>query len=257
MLVKLITGDKAWSDFVNDAWRKSATLASNFSDVKEDESLSDEKMQGWSVKSPDGGTCCSVRVPREEGVGHPTGTCSVYMSTLIPCPCICAVYGRIRHELFKAHNLPPRWSLENHPLWRDAHRRLKIKLPLATESSNDKAHAAETELVTLKEGPPPPPIELSVARAIFDQIQFPNKSNVRHSRLKQKFDKVANLATNTRESTNISTHYCHKRKFFCETLGLQVLTHSTMRLNLLMRPPQCCRPRPRARESVAGSAMTM
>ncbi len=176
LLVKLITGDKAWSDFVNDAWRKSATLASNFSDVKEDESLSDEKMQGWSVKSPDGGTCCSVRVPREEGVGHPTGTCSVYMSTLIPCPCICAVYGRIRHELFKAHNLPPRWSLENHPLWRDAHRRLKIKLPLATESSNDKAHAAETELV-------------------IDQIQFPNKSNVRHSRLKQKFDKVANLAT--------------------------------------------------------------
>lgn len=65
LLVKLITGNKAWSDFVND------------------ESVSDEKMQGWSVKSPDGGTCCSVQVLHEEGVGHPTGTCSVYMSMLI------------------------------------------------------------------------------------------------------------------------------------------------------------------------------
>jgi hypothetical protein len=33
--VTLSTGNKAWSNFVNDAWRKSATLASNFSDVKE------------------------------------------------------------------------------------------------------------------------------------------------------------------------------------------------------------------------------
>lgn len=60
LLEKLITSNKEWSDFVDEAWRESATLASNFSDIEPNKNLSDDKVQVWSVISSHGGVSCSV-----------------------------------------------------------------------------------------------------------------------------------------------------------------------------------------------------
>jgi hypothetical protein len=53
------------------------------------------------------------------------------------------------------------------------------------------AHTVASQPVALQEALP---LDVSVARAVFDKIKFPKETNVRYSRLKQKFDIVAHLA---------------------------------------------------------------
>jgi hypothetical protein len=119
--------------------------------------------------------------------GIPTCNCAIFTSSLIPCPHICKVFGRIPDELFDDKNLHPRWGLSSHPLYPQA---------LAKSSLCDFS-AAPVQPITTTNQNDRDLIQTHLDRSVYDSIVFPSKGDVRYSKLNQEFNKIEGKVINS------------------------------------------------------------
>lgn len=176
------------SDYVYKAWSKNIVAAPDFSNAILDETASQSDIELWIVTSHKN----SVSTVRINSDGqHPTCTCGMYCSTLIPCPCICAIYQRKGRAFFKAKDLHPRWRLDYHPLWKVAHQRLNIALPV-TNDVDAYDQAVEIDVTPCDNDT----TTTLIPRNVFDAINCPPKSTTRYTRLKESFDEIVSYAKN-------------------------------------------------------------
>ena len=169
------------SKYVHDVWLQNIVAANQFSNAVLDET-SQSGIELWIVTSHDK-VVSTVKI-HSDGQ-HPTCTCGIYCSTLIPCPCVCAIYQRKGFVFFKAKDLHPRWRLDHHPLWKVAHQSLNIELPVNIYQTDDIhiSHSDET-------------INTSIPRNVFDNIKCPKTTTSRYVKLKEVFDEIVSYAQN-------------------------------------------------------------
>lgn len=180
-IVRLIKGQKMWSEYVDTLWKEQFEKAQKLPYVE----LTNAQLGAWRVSDdPNFDTIrhSVIRCDPQQG-DIPVCTCSSFKSTLVPCAGICAVFSRISDHLFQTQNLHPRWQLANHPLYPDALRKLKL-IPV------QKSHRQADE------GPSSssisPQAELNIAS--YNSIVYPKKSDVRYSKLNQLFKKIESAA---------------------------------------------------------------
>jgi hypothetical protein len=87
----------------------------------------------------------------------------------------------------KESNIPDRWRLSNHPLWRAAHEALRIDLP------DGSARPPETPTAAFNESD----FSNKVTKEVFAKIRYPSAANQRYAKLKQQFDIIAALCKNS------------------------------------------------------------
>jgi hypothetical protein len=75
----------------------------------------------------------------------------------------------------KESNIPDRWRLSNHPLWRAAHEALRIDLP------DGSARPPETPTAAFNESD----LSNKVTKEVFAKIRYPSAANQRYTKLKQ------------------------------------------------------------------------
>ena len=96
----------------------------------------------------------------------------------IPCTCICTVFNHnhIEDNLFKEHNLEPRWRLCNHPLYNQAINDLGITAPnvIAQPQGGQSIFTFDKQL--------------------YDSIKYPKTEDIRFSKVKEIFSQTAKLA---------------------------------------------------------------
>ena len=99
---------------------------------------------------------------------------------------MCVVFQRKGKAYFQSTDLHPRWKVENHPLWRLAHRNLCISLP--EEIQDNFAHGDVSNQVDDK--------SILVSKDAFDKIKIPKAPHARYGKLKVVFEHIAKFAVN-------------------------------------------------------------
>lgn len=170
------------SDYVKKIWSENILACNNWSEMKQDNDENVDSFQSWTVQNSELKLTSTVTLYKD---GYPTCTCGKYLSTLIPCPCICAVFMRNGKQPFKLNDLPRRWRLDQHPLWNVAYEKLGITPPQPEGAANAVNINSCTNHVN---------VNIQVSSKAFGEIKFPKTETARYAALKRAFEAIASYA---------------------------------------------------------------
>ena len=185
-IIALIQKARKWSDYVEAIWKQNYVAANQICFIRP----ADEDgvfLASASCEMPQNTIVHRVAVCDIQYGGAPSCDCNSFLSVLIPCDGICAVFGRLPNSLFVAENLVPRWRLESHPIYERALEQLGLRNASENHSNVDGVSSSN---ISFEE----------FTRHAYDSITFPNRSDVRYNRLSEAWNRIAPLAQNNEHS---------------------------------------------------------
>jgi hypothetical protein len=170
-LCDLVRGNNFLTPYVKAIWEHQYQQATNLPFVKHLSNALDQ----WDVlESPESSIVLHhIRLKDPDMSDIPTCTCNAFLSTLIPCAGICAVFGRLQETLFSDVNLHPRWRINKHPLYTTCLKKMKLL------GDGDLTSAEPTNVNGVAES------QAEVDLSAYNSIVFPAKRDVRYSKFNQ------------------------------------------------------------------------